>query len=204
MAVDARTASTAEPLRVLVAAGTVAPLEEEDERTGRVAQPKGPAAGPTGSRNMRKLASVIAASAILVGAVTGTASAKPNAHPHFVADGMSIVYDGSTAYLHYVVAGLGNGGYGYVKGHGKFPYSATCRKRNGSYFTNTVDRLGVVNEHDVFGDRNGNYVANDALHPSSICPAGSTFGSLDSWSWTSVAIDLMSGPNGKIYESWTY
>ena len=67
-----------------------------------------------------------------------------------------------------------------------------------------AQRLGVVNEHDVFGDRNGNYVANDALHPSSICPAGSTFGSLDSWSWTSVAIDLMSGPNGKIYESWTY
>lgn len=155
---------------------------------------------------MRKFVAVVAASLVLSTVVAGTASAKPNAKPHFVGSGMSISYDNVTgrAYLTYMIAGLGNGGYGYVKGHGKFTYSATCQKRNGGYFTNRVDRLGVVNEHAVFADFYGNYPGTDPLHPSSICPNSSTFVRLDSWEWRDVAMDLMSGPGGVTYETWTY
>lgn len=126
---------------------------------------------------MRRIAVLVGALALLGSMLAAPALAKPNASPHFITGTSALNgYTGGNGdlYLHWQVAGLGNGGHAYVVVKGKADVTVNCRKNNGSMFQVKTKQV-PVNEHDVIADAYGQATGDDPLHPNALCSGGGTF-----------------------------
>lgn len=145
------------------------------------------------------LTAILVSSAVPLG---GAAVAKPNASPHIITgrDALYATMDSTNGTLYYFwkVAGLGNGGSGFIRMSGRADVDVTCLKRNGGEYRERRSLLRI-NEHDIFADEYGNATAptdGDAVtRPNAICNKGGTPVSGGTITWSELRIELFNRTN---------
>lgn len=153
----------------------------------------------------RRILTRIIATAVLTASVVtlgGTAGARPNASPHFITgqDALYATMDSTNGTLYYFwkVAGLGNGGSGFIRMKGTADVDVTCEKRNGTLYRERTREVRI-NEHDIYADRYGNATAptnGDAVtRPNAICNKGGTPRSGGTISWSGLTVEVFDFAN---------
>ncbi|MFM7718490.1 MAG: hypothetical protein ACKO8G_03225 [Actinomycetota bacterium] len=134
-------------------------------------------------------------------ALGAPATARTNAKPHFVPSSFTGMLDPNTGkvFVGYQVGGLGNRGYGFISAKGRVTVEAQCRNGSGNFITAFEDKTWRVNEHDIFGNRDGNYKGTDELPPAAPCPPGTSQVSARI-TWSDVDLTLKSSRDGRTYD----
>ena len=139
---------------------------------------------------------------VSVAMLGGIAGARPNASPHFITgqDTLYATMDSSNGTLFYFwkVAGLGNGGSGFIRLSGVANVDVQCEKKNGDLYNDRRSLLRI-NEHDIYADRYGNATAptgGDAVtRPNAICNKGGTPRSGGTITWTNLKLEVFPSTN---------